>query len=94
MVDECVKIFKDAKDPGYQEILKMIQGAKAQLDKIKRFDMPGFRPNVHYLREMKVYGILPADFDIAKDPIDAYKIDRKYWESHWHKPVKGAIGGE
>ena len=86
MVDECVKVFKDTKDPGYQAILANVQKCKANLDKIKRFDMPGFRPNVHYLREMKVYGILPADFDDKTSPIDPYKIDSKYWESFWHKP--------
>jgi hypothetical protein len=93
-VDECVKVFKDTKDPGYQAILAAVEKEKGKLDRIKRFDMPGFRPNVHYLREMKVYGILPADFDIDKDPIDPYKIDEKYWQSHWHKPRKGGSGGE
>jgi len=90
VVDERVVIFKDTKDPGYQAILAAIHRDKAKLDKIKRFDMPGFRPNVHYLREMKVYGILPKDFDLAKDPADPYELDRKYWESHWHKPRKSA----
>jgi mono/diheme cytochrome c family protein len=93
-VDECVKVFKNTKDPGYQAILANVQKSKAALDKIKRFDMPGFRPNIHYLREMKVYGILPADFDIAKDPANPYEIDRKYWESFWHKPKVGASDGE
>jgi hypothetical protein len=91
-VTECVKVFKDTKDPGYQAILTGVIKEKAKLDKIKRFDMPGFRPNKHYLREMKVYGILPEDFDIAKDPADPYKIDEKYWESHWHKS-RSAAGG-
>jgi len=88
MVAERVVIFKDTKDPGYQAILAGVSRDKARLDRIKRFDMPGFRPNVHYLREMKVYGILPKDFDLAKDPADPYELDRKYWESHWHKPRK------
>jgi len=85
-VDECVKVFKDTRDPGYQAILATVRREKEKLDRIKRFDMPGFRPNVHYLREMKVYGVLPANFDIEKDPADPYELDRKYWESHWHRP--------
>ena len=85
-VDECIKIFKDDRDPGYQAILARVQKDKSRLDKIKRFDMPGFRPNIHYLREMKVYGVLPADFDIEKDPANAYELDEKYWRSHWHRP--------
>ena len=86
MVDERVVIFKDTKDPGYQAILASVRRDKAHLDKIKRFDMPDFRPNEHYLREMKVYGILPASFDIAKDPVNPYEIDRKYWRSLWYHP--------
>jgi len=89
-VTECVSVFKDAKDPGYQAILAEINKAKAHLDKIKRFDMPDFRPNIHYLREMKVYGILPADFDIEKDPANAYELDRKYWKSLWYHPKSSA----
>jgi hypothetical protein len=41
--------------------------------------MPGFRPNVHYVREMKRYGVLPASLDARSDPIDVYATDRKYW---------------
>ena len=88
-VEELVKGFKSKKDPLYQELLTEITKAKARLDKIKRFDMPGFRPNVHYVREMKRYGVLPADFDIENDPVDPYKTDRAYWKSLWYKPRTG-----
>ena len=94
MVDERVVIFKDTKDPGYQAILAAVRRDKARLDKIKRFDMPDFRPNIHYLREMKVYGILPADFDTAKDPANPYELDRKYWKSLWYHPKGPAAGGK
>jgi len=87
-VTECVTVFKDTKDPDYQTILAAITRDKLHLDKIKRFDMPDFRPNEHYLREMKVYGVLPKDFDIAKDPANCYELDRKYWKSLWYKPQK------
>ncbi|MDP6054598.1 MAG: hypothetical protein QF879_19830, partial [Candidatus Latescibacteria bacterium] len=40
-----------------------------------------------YLREMKVYGILPEDFDPEKDPYDVYELDEKYFRSFWHKPT-------
>jgi hypothetical protein len=85
-------IFKDTSAPGYQAILAGVSRDKARLDKIKRFDMPNFRPNVHYMREMKVYGILPKAFDIEKDPVDPYELDRKYWESLWYHP-KSPQGG-
>jgi len=93
-VTECVKVFKDAKDPVYQAILTEIEKHKAGLDRIKRFDMPGFRPNTHYLREMKVYGILPEDFDIEKDPANPYELDRKYWKSLWYHPKGPAATGK
>ena len=48
--------------------------------------MPGFRPRPQYLREMKHYGILPADH--ADDgPVDPYDLDRRYWESLWYRPA-------
>jgi len=78
-------VFKDTSDPDYQALLKAIGKTKDYLDRIKRFDMAGFRPNKHYIREMKVYGFLPEDFSVD-DPIDVYALDRKYWESFWHKP--------
>ena len=52
----------------------------------KLYHMPGFRPDKHYVREMKRYGILPAAFDPAKDPIDVFETDRAYWRSMWYKP--------
>ena len=94
MVDERVVIFKDTRDPGYQAILAGVRCDKAKLDKLKRFDMPDFRPNIHYLREMKVYGILPEDFDIEKDPVDPYQLERKYWKSLWYHPKSSAGAGK
>ena len=84
--DPPVVIFKDQTDPDYQALLSIITSRKSRLDKIKRFDMPGFRPNKHYLREMKFYGVLPPDFDPENDPVDPYDLDRRYWESLRHRP--------
>ena len=52
------------------------------------YHMPGFRPNEHYFREMKRYGILPPDFDEANDPIDVFAVEQKCWQSLWHRPEK------
>ena len=79
-------VFLDTRDGDYQTILAHIRQARAKLDEIKRFDMPGFKPNEHYVREMKRYGILPASFDLAKHPIDVYAADEAYWRSFWHRP--------
>jgi hypothetical protein len=54
---------------------------------MKRFGMPGFQPNQHYVRELKRYGVLPPDLDPAKDPIDMYQADRAYWRSFWYQPA-------
>ncbi|MGB2823757.1 MAG: hypothetical protein WBF17_22445, partial [Phycisphaerae bacterium] len=78
-------IFADATDPACRKLLAAVREAANRLAEIKRFDMPGFRPNAHYVREMKRYGILPAGH-APDDPIDVYAADRAYWESFWYRP--------
>jgi len=83
-------VFADTADPDYRKILLAIQDAKAKLDAIKRFDMPGFRPRAEYLREMQRFGILPAGLPAA-GPVDAYATDRAYWQSLWYRPIEPPI---
>ncbi len=78
-------VFADTTDADYRKLLGIVEQTKRQLDAIKRFDMPDFRPAVHYVREMKKYGILPADLPEDAD-IDVYATDRAYWRSLWHDP--------
>ncbi len=59
--------------------------AQRHLETIGRFNLPGFRPEPEYIREMQRYGILPADHQ-PDAPIDVYQTDRRYWESLWHQP--------
>ncbi len=80
-------VFDDPDDPDYRTILVHLQAARARLNKIKRFDMPGFRPNHHYVREMQRCGVLPASFDLAKDPINVYAADEAYFKTFWHRPT-------
>jgi hypothetical protein len=82
-------VFQSTSDPAYQALLAAIERAGAQLLREKRFDMPGFRPNKHYIREMQRFGILPDDLT-ADDPIDVYQTDRRYWKSFWHRPQSSA----
>ena len=82
----CTVVFKSTSDGDYQTLLRAVRDAKRFLEKIKRFDMKGFRPRPEYVREMKRYGLLPPSFDLARDPIDVYKMDRKYWESFRYRP--------
>ncbi|MBR4172620.1 MAG: PD40 domain-containing protein, partial [Kiritimatiellae bacterium] len=76
-------IFASTDDPDYQTLLAMIQDGHEVLEKAKRFDMKGFRPPVPYLREMKRYGVLPESFDLEKDQVDSYALDRRYWALDW-----------
>jgi hypothetical protein len=80
-------IFISAEDPDYQALFDAIDEAADQLNTHKRFDMPGFRPNEHYVREMQRFGILPTD--LAPDAtIDVYETDRRYWQSFWYVPIR------
>ena len=75
-------VFTDTSDADYRAILAKILVAKERHDAEKRFDMPGFRPNVYYVRKMQEYGILPADLK-ADAPIDIRAVDEVYWRSFW-----------
>jgi hypothetical protein len=86
------RIFDSTEDSDYRTILRAIEAAKVELYSIKRFDMPGFRPTRHYVREMIGYGILPPGTDPAKDRIDVYQTDRAYWRSLWYQPPRGDSG--
>jgi hypothetical protein len=79
-------IFKDTTDPDYRKILAHIDEGRDKLNEIKRFDMPGFKPNPVYVHEMKRFGILSKSFDLDRDKIDVYQTDQKYWKSMWHEP--------
>ncbi len=73
-------IFADKNDPLYKEMLASLHGAHNRLYEGKRFDMFGFRPNEHYIREMQRFGFLPKDLK-PDDPIDIFAVDRAYWDS-------------
>lgn len=78
-------VFTTREDPGYQTLLAMIDAGRENLEKIKRFDMPGFQPSHGWFREMRRYGIIPKD-RTDDQPIDYYDADRRYWHSLWYQP--------
>jgi hypothetical protein len=86
--DKAVAVFADTADPGYRKLLAMVTAGQQNLQSIKRFDMPGFRPRPQYLREMRRYGVLPADHPDDAE-LDVYQLDRKYWESLWYRAMEG-----
>ncbi len=79
-------VFTSRDDPGYQLLLAMCEGGKRHLEEFKRFDMLGFKPRFEYIREMKRFKLLPESFDLEKDPVDVYEMDKKYWDSFIYKP--------
>jgi len=88
-------VFKAADDPLYQQILAALRDAQRRLQAHGRFDLPGFRPNKHYVREMQQFGFLPHDLK-PDAPVDVYAVDRAYWNSfHWQPQAAAAadLGG-
>ncbi|MBM4032999.1 MAG: hypothetical protein FJ291_14605 [Planctomycetes bacterium] len=89
-LDLCKKpVFTATSDPLYQTLLARIRDAHDRLMAGKRFDMPGFRPTEHYVREMQRFGILPRDLK-PTDPVDPYATDKAYWKTFDHVPAPGA----
>jgi hypothetical protein len=78
-------VFGDKEDKDYLEILAQIQAASRRLHEGKRFDMPGFRPNRYYVREMQAFGILRKSLP-ADAPIDPYATDHAYWRTFQYAP--------
>ncbi len=81
----CGSVFQDTNDAGYQRLLGSLHSAAQRLAEGKRFDMPGFRPNKYYIREMQRFGFLPRDLS-PDDPVDYYATDQAYWASFWWTP--------
>ena len=82
-------VFASTSDPLYRDMLAALRDAHDRLMAGKRFDMPGFRPNEHYIREMQRFGILPKSLG-PNDPVDCYATDRAYWNSFNYRPVATA----
>jgi len=82
----CPEAFEGTDDPDYQALLAWMQQRREQYDQVPRFGMPGFKPNAQYVREMKRFGVLPASFDLARDEIDIFATDQRYWELFWYQP--------
>ncbi len=81
-------VFASTDDADYRKLLTYVEGVRKNLRKMTRFDMPDFRPNDPYVREMKRYGILPASAGADGEKIDVYATDQAYWKSFWFRPTK------
>jgi hypothetical protein len=77
-------VFDTKADTDYRVLLEMIQSSKALLDASPRFDRHDFRPNPHYVREMRRMGVLPNK--TPRSLINVYATDEAYWRSFWWQP--------
>ena len=78
-------VFESTDDPIYRQTLQSIQRTHQQLMAGKRFDMPGFRPNNDYIREMQKYGFVKKDLG-PNELFDYYQAEREYFDSFFYDP--------
>jgi mono/diheme cytochrome c family protein len=72
-------IFADKSDPDYRALESFVGLVAKQYDRKRWFD-PGHVPTDWYLREMKRFDVLPADYDpTSPEAWDGYEIDRRYF---------------
>jgi hypothetical protein len=79
------EVFANRQDPDYLKLLALCQAGHDHLQAIKRFDMPGFKPRVDWVREMVRYGTLPPG-TTPDTSGDYYLVEQAYWKSLWHRP--------
>ncbi|HJN13801.1 MAG TPA: hypothetical protein QF564_34330 [Pirellulaceae bacterium] len=79
--DKPAVVFESRDDPDYKKLLAAIKETKALHDAEPRWDLPGWKPPVEYVREMKRYGIIPETFNPDTDTLDPFATDRRYWEA-------------
>ncbi|MCP4782568.1 MAG: hypothetical protein GY903_03470 [Fuerstiella sp.] len=78
---KAASVFASKEDPDYQILLKAIRETKALHDSDPRWDTPGWKAPVEYIREMKRHGILPESFDQATQTLDPHETDQRYWHA-------------
>jgi hypothetical protein len=82
----CLSQFSGKDDVAYRVLLSAITRQKKRLANVPRFGTPEFKPNRQYIREMKKFGVLPAEFDFSRESINVFETDQKYWELFWYRP--------
>ncbi len=83
------EVFASKTDPDYVALLEEIRELREACYPRGFHFEPGYRAGPVYLREMKRYGVLPADFD-PRTPIDPWKIDQDYYELFYPEPEQTA----
>ncbi len=83
-------VFENKDDKLYQRLLTGIKDANRRLNEGKRFDMPGFRPNGDYIREMQKYGFVKTNLG-ATETFDFYRAEKEYFDSWYFAPELGDV---
>lgn len=79
----CPDVFSDTADPDYQRLFTALERGREALAAPPRYGTPGFQPNPQYVRELKRFGVLPADFEGGAGTLDAFAADQAYWRALW-----------
>jgi hypothetical protein len=74
-------VFPGKDDARYREIADSIRWAAG-----KR--RPMYPPRPIYFDALKMYGLLPEDFDPQTQTYDVYQLDERYFRSFWYQPVR------
>ncbi len=82
----CQHKFTGTDDKAYQGLLYGLKKAKESATQKPLYGMSTFRPNRQFIREMKRFGVLAADFNPSRDPIDFFDIEQEYWQLFWYQP--------
>jgi hypothetical protein len=74
-------VFASKDDPDYQALLSELTRMSRHLQSRGTFPhAENFRPVGDYIRAMKLYGVLPEDYDWEKNAIDPFRIDEAYYQ--------------
>ena len=76
------RLFGSEDDPDYKALLAEVRKLQEACYPGGFHFQPGYRTNPIYIREMKRYGVLPADFD-PETPIDPWQVDQNYYEQFY-----------
>ncbi len=73
-------VFKSTNDPDYKALLAELRRMSGHLSERKTFPhAEKWRPVGDYIRTMKLYGVLPRDFDFNRTPLNPFGIDTAYY---------------
>jgi cytochrome c553 len=81
-------VFADTQNPAFVALRdNLLEHARWAREDVRGYGFPEFKPSAGYFREMKRYGVIPADHDPETDPIRPYAWDAAYWRLFHYEPA-------